>query len=619
MTFSRRAVVAVTNGAARVRLRTTAAGVRALLLLLLAAACGGHGPRPIDYGRDECGYCRMTITDRRYGAEVVTTTGKVHEFDSIECLAAYYLQARAARTVRSAWVTDYEHPGTLVPAADARYLRASGPGSPMGKGLTAFASDADAAALARRYGGEPMRWEEVLALVGREGMPEGAAGAADSARALGPRTTASPGPREGTIDVSPDGPVRTVGAAVALARPGARVLVHPGVYREPTIVVDKPLEIVGEGYPTLDGEGRHGIMTVAANGVTVRGLRFAHVGTSYTEDRAAIRVVESSDCTIERNRIDDAFFGIYLARVTRCRVVGNELRASTATEFASGTGIHLWTSSGVTIADNHVVGHRDGIYFEFVHDSDVRGNVSEGNLRYGLHFMYSDGCRYLDNTFRRNGAGVAVMYTRRVEMAGNRFERNWGGAAYGLLLKEISDVRLERNRFYRNSTGLLADGTTRLVATGNEFVDNGWAVRLDANSQEARFAGNDFEGNTFDVATNGRESTTAFDGNYFDGYEGYDLDRDGRGDVPHRPVRLFSLVVEQNEPALILLRSFFVGLLDSAERLLPSLTPEAMVDPRPAMRPLHGARGAHGTDGTDGTDGAQDARAAHAAHGGTGA
>ena len=387
-----------------------------------------------------------------------------------------------------------------------------------------------------------------------------------------------------TVDVWPNGPVRTVAEALDRARPGGRVVVHPGVYREPTIVVRKPVQIVGEGFPVLDGEGQRQIMTVAAPGVTVRGLHFRNVGASYTEDRAAIKVVQTTDCTIEGNRIDDAFFGIYLARVSRCRVAGNELRATAGSEAASGNGIHLWTADGVTITDNHVVGHRDGIYFEFVRDGEVRGNVSEGNLRYGLHFMYSDDCRYLDNTFRRNGAGVAVMYTKRVEMIGNRFEHNWGSAAYGLLLKEITDVRVERNRFRRNTTGLFVDGTTRLVADGNEFVDNGWALRLDANAQDGRVTRNDFVGNTFDVATNGTETGTAFDGNYFDGYEGYDLDRDGYGDVPHRPVRLFSIVVERNEPALILLRSFFVRLLDGAERLVPALTPSALADPRPAMR-----------------------------------
>jgi nitrous oxidase accessory protein len=79
------------------------------------------------------------------------------------------------------------------------------------------------------------------------------------------------------------------------------------------------------------------------------------------------------------------------------------------------------------------------------------------------------------------------------------------------------------------------------------------------------------------------------EGNYWDAYRGYDLRRDGYGDVPFRPVRLFSVLVERNAPALILLRSTFVALLDAAERVIPALTPDALADARPAMRPLHGA------------------------------
>ena len=389
---------------------------------------------------------------------------------------------------------------------------------------------------------------------------------------------------QGTIVVAPNGPVRTIAAAIRLARPGARIVVTAGTYREPTIVVDRPVEIVGRGWPVLDGEGQRAIMTVTADHVTIRGLAFRDVGPSFTQDRAAIRVQEASDCAITDNRIERGFFGIYLARVSGCRIERNDLSAAGATETTSGNGIHLWTVDHVTIADNHVRGYRDGIYFEFVHQGDVARNVSEGNLRYGLHFMFSDDCRYADNRFDHNGSGVAVMYTRHVTMTDNRFEQNWGGAAYGLLLKEISDVRLERNRFRRNTVGLVADGTTRLTALDNEFVDNGWAVKLDANAQEGRFTGNSFVGNSFDVSTNGRNTETTFDGNFWDAYEGYDLDHDGRGDVPHRPVRLFSILVERNEPALILLRSPFVSLLDGAERVIPALTPETLSDQRPLMR-----------------------------------
>jgi nitrous oxidase accessory protein len=252
----------------------------------------------------------------------------------------------------------------------------------------------------------------------------------------------------------------------------------------------------------------------------------------------------------------------------------------------SGNGIHLWSARDVHIADNRIAGHRDGIYFEFVRASVVERNVSAGNLRYGLHFMYSDSCRYVGNTFRANGSGVAVMYTKQVVMRDNRFEDNRGAAAYGLLLKEIGDPVLAGNTFARNTVGLMADGTTRLDASRNVFTDNGWAVRLMSNAQDSRFAANDFAGNTFDVATSGRDAAADFDGNWFDAYRGYDLDRDGRGDVPHRPVRLFSLLAERYEPALVLQRSFFVDLLDVAERGIPSLTPAAVVDAHPSMRPV---------------------------------
>ena len=152
--------------------RSKALRASTLMLLWLLAACA-RGPRPIAYGSDACGYCRMVISDQRYGAELMTAKGKVYTFDSIECLASYSLQRRPTGSADSAWVTDFEHPGTLVPAAAAWYLRAPGPSSPMGKGLTAFAPDADTAALRRSFGGEPMRWTDVLALVEREGLTGG--------------------------------------------------------------------------------------------------------------------------------------------------------------------------------------------------------------------------------------------------------------------------------------------------------------------------------------------------------------------------------------------------------------------------------------------------------------
>ena len=196
--------------------------------------------------------------------------------------------------------------------------------------------------------------------------------------------------------------------------------------------------------------------------------------------------------------------------------------------MAAGNGIHLFSSRGFTVAGNRVRGHRDGIYLEFSGHATIEGNDSRGNLRYGLHFMYSDSCEYRRNVFAGNGAGVAVMYSRGVAMIGNRFEDNWGPAAYGLLLKEIKDSRIDGNVMLRNTVGLFAEGVDRTEIEGNQFLRNGWAVRLMADATDNAFRRNRFEGNTFDVATNSRASSpSTFSENYWDGYAGYDLNHDG--------------------------------------------------------------------------------------------
>jgi nitrous oxidase accessory protein len=390
-------------------------------------------------------------------------------------------------------------------------------------------------------------------------------------------------PRSRLITVGPGTPVPSLTAALARAHDGDTIVIRPGDYREPEITVTRRVVILGQGWPVFHG-GEHQVLTVTADSVTIRGLVIRDVTPSAVDDRAGIRVTGASGCRIEDNTLLDTFFGIYLARVTGCLVRHNRIRGSGTGETLSGNAIHSWSSSALTIEDNLLEGHRDGIYFEFTSDAVVRRNRSAHQLRYGLHFMFSNGCRYTGNSFSDNRAGVAVMYSRDVTMTGNRFVRSWGPSAYGLLLKEITDSRLTANHFERNSIGLYAEGTNRVAVTGNEFLANGWGVQIMADAQQTVFRHNRFEGNSFDVSTNSVNAASEFSGNYWDRYGGYDLDRDGYGDVPFAPVRLFALVVQQNPPALILLRSFFVSLLDAAERVAPVLTPATMVDRRPLMR-----------------------------------
>jgi nitrous oxidase accessory protein len=384
-----------------------------------------------------------------------------------------------------------------------------------------------------------------------------------------------------TLVVSPGG--LSIARAVSQAPPGSRIVVRPGTYREKSIVIDRPLTLVGEGRPLIEPADDGTLIRVVADDVTVSGLVLAHVTPSYVEDRAAVKFEHVKRCAAEHLEIREAPFGIYVSQSSECRIVGNVVHGAGPGSRALGNAIHLWSSNHALIADNIVTNHRDGLYFEFVQDARIERNVSEQNARYGLHFMFSDRCAYRENRFEHNGAGVAVMYTHDVTMEGNDFHENRGASSYGLLLKEISNSRLQGNRFRENTVGLLIEGGGHLTIAGNRFSENGWAIKLMANSSEDRIEGNVFEGNSFDLSTNSRGTTAMVTGNWWDRYHGYDLDRDGRGDVAFRPVRLFSLIVANQPESVILMRSAFVDLLDGAERALPILTPETLVDRSPLM------------------------------------
>jgi len=385
--------------------------------------------------------------------------------------------------------------------------------------------------------------------------------------------------------VGKDEQYQRLNEAIGIARTGDTIIVKPGVYREGNIVIEKGLTIIGEAYPVLDGESKYEIFTIHANDVTIQGLRFVKTGIASIQDLAAIKVLDSKYVKIRDNRFEDTFFGIHVSNSSHCWIENNRLKAHVAAEHQVGNGIHLWKCARVTINNNKVAGHRDGIYFEFVTNSLITNNYSESNMRYGLHFMFSHNNEYRKNTFVRNGAGVAVMYTTGVKMIGNTFDFNWGSSAYGLLLKDIRDSEVYHNRFRGNTIGIFMEGSSRIRFTGNEFRQNGYAVRLQASCDENTFTGNNFSGNTFDLATNGSLVLNTVNGNYWDKYEGYDLNKDLVGDVPFHPVSLYSMVVEQVPAAVLLWRSFLVLLMDKAEKAVPAITPENLKDVSPSMKP----------------------------------
>lgn len=380
-------------------------------------------------------------------------------------------------------------------------------------------------------------------------------------------------------------PHASVAAALEKAATGDVIKVHSGVYQEGNLRIGKSVTLEGIGFPVLDGGGKFDMLTITAPGVRVTGFELRHTGRSGMTDFAGIKITETSRATIEGNRFRDCQFAVHITRSTDCIIRSNDVRGSIAHEINTGNGIHLWHCSRAIVRGNEVRGQRDGIYLEFSTESLLEDNMVENNLRYGLHFMFSHGNAYHRNSFQRNGAGVAVMYSRDVEMSRNYFGLNWGSASYGLLLKEMTNGRITGNTFERNTTALTFDGSNRMTVEGNEFRENGRAIQLHSSSSTNLFSKNNFSGNAFDIAAAGELNDNRLERNYWDKYEGYDLRRDGTGDVPYRPVSLYAVMVDRVPPAVLLLRSPIVHVLDRAEKTFPSITPETVKDDFPVMRP----------------------------------
>jgi nitrous oxidase accessory protein len=389
-----------------------------------------------------------------------------------------------------------------------------------------------------------------------------------------------------TIWVGSNQIIKTIQEAIQKADARDTVFVSAGIYYEKNILINKSISVFGINYPVLDGKNKTEIVSIKANHVVFSGFKIQHTGSGTLDDPAGIKIYNSKYVTVSNNILDDTFFGIYVQYGVGCIIKNNKLKAYGNQEQEIGNGIHCWKSDSIQIIANHITGHRDGIYFEFVTNSIIWRNISTLNLRYGLHFMFSNNDSYISNQFINNGAGVAVMYTNHVRMFNNRFQENWGDAAYGLLLKEISDSHIEGNTFEKNTIGILMEGTSRIEASKNEFKNNGWAMKIQASCMDINFTKNNFIGNTFDVSTNGSLVLNTFNGNYWDKYEGYDLNKDNSGDVPYRPLSMFSMIIENNPSVILLFRSIMVSLLDKAEKLLPSLTPENLKDEKPVMKPF---------------------------------
>ena len=419
-------------------------------------------------------------------------------------------------------------------------------------------------------------------------------------------------------------PGEDVQAALNRAAPGDLVVLAEGTHHGP-VEIDKEVTLEGVPGAVLEGTGRGSVVSVSAPRAVVRGVTVRGSGRDLEAMDAGIFVRQSAtEAVVEANRLEGNLYGIYLHGAERSLARGNVIVGIEEGRVnETGNGVSVWNARGARVEDNDIRFGRDGIFTAASTHNVFRGNRFR-DLRFAIHYMYTNDGEVSDNVSIGNTVGFAIMYSHRLNVRGNVSD---GDLKHGFLFNfanysEIvgNTVRgrpLPASRWMNSGTrgkeehGLPATEDTAAVQSGG--VRNGPEKCVFIyNANKNRFHGNWFEGCEIGVHfTAGSEGNTmtgnAFvrnrnqvkyvgtryldwskdgRGNFWSDNPAFDLDGDGIGDTAYRPNDIIDKVLWTAPQAKVLVNSPAVQIIRWAQAQFPALLPGGVIDSRPLMAPV---------------------------------
>jgi len=398
---------------------------------------------------------------------------------------------------------------------------------------------------------------------------------------LGFLTVAAAAPAE-EIAVSPGG----LAAALAEAEADDELVLAPGRYAG-NFVIETPLDLSGPADAILDGGGVGRVLTVAAAGARVSGVTVTGSGRSLAEEDAGIFLTEAATgAVVENTTVRGNLIGIYIKGAAEAEVRGNAIEGLRLARMNErGNGVHVWNAPGAKVVGNEIRAGRDGIFV-----TTSRNNVFADNrfaeLRFAVHYMYTQDSTVRDNVSTGNHAGYALMYSRRLRVLGNR---STADRDHGLMLNYVLSSEIAGNAVLDGGDKCLFfyNANMNRVA-GNRFEGCRIGVHYTAGSEKNTISRNAFIGNRRQVKYVGTRHLSWAEkgvGNYWSDHPNFDLDGDGIGERPYRPNDITDRILWAHPEAKLLLASPAVELLRRLQSRLPALRPGGIVDPAPLMQP----------------------------------
>jgi len=131
------------------------------LIILLSISCSNKEAIPIKINVDGCDYCKMKIADGKFGAELITSKGRIYKFDDMHCMIGYYKENSAVQ-IHSFYINDYNQNNILIEAENAFYIKGGEINSPMRGNVIAVKTNEEAQKLAQKFKANPTSWKELI-------------------------------------------------------------------------------------------------------------------------------------------------------------------------------------------------------------------------------------------------------------------------------------------------------------------------------------------------------------------------------------------------------------------------------------------------------------------------
>jgi len=378
--------------------------------------------------------------------------------------------------------------------------------------------------------------------------------------------------------------------AIAKAEAGDRLRLAKGTYAGP-VVLEKPVSIIGDAEVLIKGDGKGNVITVKAPDVTLSGLTVTGSGLLLeTQDSGIFLSKEATGAIVENNRVMDNLIGIYVWGAQNSTVRGNIIRGRRDLRVNErGNGVQIWNAPGAVVDHNDIQYGRDGIFVTTSKRNIFRNNTIH-DVRFAVHYMYTNKSQVIGNVSTGNDIGYAIMFSTRVDVINNR---SIGDRERGILFNYANRIRVVGNRVRGN--GVLG-GPEKCIfiynSNKNKITDNLLAecdigVQFTAGSEGNEILGNAFVDNRTQVkyvGTRWLEWSKDGRGNYWSDNSAFDLDGNGVADNVYRPNDLTDQILWRYPEAKLLVNSPAVQVLKWAQSAFPALHPGGVVDSAPLMK-----------------------------------